>query len=125
MLTKKQLLILFLISSEPGIKEIYTLVKIFDRADFPANMKENLQPLLKNNLISVSAKFDNGTAKEYKITETGTNILKLDFDSLKIINYVKTLDEPKLLLDITQGYINKQNALNNPDPDCADMSHGR
>ncbi|WP_136669323.1 hypothetical protein [Flavobacterium sp. H122] len=107
-LTEKQILILYLIASEPGIKGIYTLVKIFDRADFPANMTENLNPLLKENLISISEKFDNGTAKEYKITQEGENFLKLNFDALKTINYIKTMDEPKLILEITQAYINKQ-----------------
>ena len=109
MLTEKQILILYLIASEPGIKGFYTLVKIFDRADFPANMTENLNPLFEKNLITVSEKFDNGTTKEYRITEEGQNILKLNFDAVKIINYIKKMDEPKLVLEITQSYITKQN----------------
>ena len=108
MLTEKQILILYLIASKPGIKGIYTLVKIFDRADFPANMTKNLEPLLKKNLITVSEKFDNGTEREYRITDKGKNLLLFDFDAVKTINYIKTLNEPKLLLEITQNYIDKQ-----------------
>jgi DNA-binding MarR family transcriptional regulator len=109
MLTKKQKLILFLIYSEPGIRGIYTLVKIFDRVDFPANMKANLDPLIEKNLIVVFENFDNGTAKNYRITESGKKFLSENFNDLEIIDYIKTMDEPSLLLELTEKYIEKKN----------------
>jgi hypothetical protein len=60
-MTVKQKLILFLISCDPGIRGIYKMVQIYDRADFPSKMTENLEPLLNDNLIFVSENFDNGT----------------------------------------------------------------
>jgi DNA-binding MarR family transcriptional regulator len=107
MLSQKQIILLFLISSEPGIKDIYTLVKIFDKVDFPSNMTENLTELIQKNFVSVSENFENGTAQKYQTTENGKNFLKHNFDSEKIIEYVKTMCDPKLLLEIMQTYIAK------------------
>lgn len=112
MLTTKQKLILFLISCEPGIKDIYTLVKIFDRADFPAAMTENIQPLLDNNLVAVSEHFANGTPNKYEITESGKAYLADGFNDNGIINCIKSMDNPGLLLEITQAYIAKRNTNN-------------
>lgn len=109
MLNKKQILILFLIASEPGIKGIYSLVKLFDKADFPARISENIDKLLQNHLIVVSENFDNGTPKNYKITENGKVFLKHNFNDLEILEYVKEMDEPKLISEITEVYINKKN----------------
>jgi hypothetical protein len=109
MLTKKQILILFLISSEPGIRGISSLMKLFDRADFPSNISSNLNELLKNNLITVFENFDNGTAKNYKISESGKNFLIANFNDSEIIEFVENMDEPKLILEITKAYINKKN----------------
>ena len=109
MLTKKQILILFLISSEPGIKGIYSLVKLFNKVDFPENISENLYDLIQENLIVVSEKFENGTDKEYKTTEKGLAVLKNKFKDSEIIEFVSEMDEPKLILEITKAYINKKN----------------
>ena len=109
MITKKQLLLLFLISSEPGIRGIYSLTKLFNRVDFPAKIEENLNHLIENNLIIVSENFENGTAKEYQITEKGRMILINEFIDTEIIDYVKELDEPKLILEITEICIKKKN----------------
>jgi len=110
MLTKKQILILFFISSDPGIRGISSLMKLFDRADFPANISLNLEVLLQNNLITVFESFGNGTAKKYKISENGKNFLIDNFNDSEIIRFVKSMDEPKLILEITKSYINKKNA---------------
>jgi len=110
-MTIKQKLIMFLISCEPGIKDIYTMVKVYDRADFPSNMTESLKPLLDNNLIFVSQNFDNGTANKYEITEHGKKYLDQNFVPDEIINYIKTMDNPEQLLFITQNYIDRQNGL--------------
>jgi DNA-binding MarR family transcriptional regulator len=105
MLTKKQTLILFLIYSKPGIRGIYTLVKIFNIVDFPANMKENLDPLIEKNLIIVFENFDNGTPKNYQITEEGEKFLFENFNDVEIIDYIKTMDEPELLIEVVEKYI--------------------
>lgn len=110
MLSNRQILILFLISSEPGIKGIYSLVKLFDRADFPARISENLNELLLKNLIIISENFDNGTAKNYRTTEKGEIFLKNNFNDLEIIKYVAKMQEPILLLEITKTYIERKNS---------------
>jgi DNA-binding MarR family transcriptional regulator len=110
-MTIKQKLIIFLISCDPGIRDIYTMVKVYDRANFPSNMTENLKPLLDNNLIFVSQNFDNGTANKYEITENGKKYLDQNFVADEVINYIKTMDNPEQLLFITQTYIDRQNSL--------------
>lgn len=110
-MTTKQKLILFLISCDPGIRDIYTMVKIYDRADFPAKMTENLKPLLDNNLIYVTQNFDNGTAGKYAITEKGQAYLDNNFEGAQIIEYIKTMDNPDFLLKLTQTYIDTKNGL--------------
>ena len=109
MLTEKQLLILFLIASMPKFRGIYTLVKIFDRVDFPSKMTENLDSLLNKNLICVAEYFDNGTAKSYQVTEDGESFISHNFNAMKTIDYIKTMDEPKLLLEIMQTYVDNKN----------------
>jgi DNA-binding PadR family transcriptional regulator len=104
-MTSKQKLILFLISRDPGIRDIYTMVKIFDRADFPSQIDENLQPLLDNDLIYVSENFDNGTPNKYAITERGEAYLNENFNDTEIIDYINTMDNPDFLLRLTQKYI--------------------
>jgi hypothetical protein len=110
-MTTKQKLILFLISCDPGIRDIYTMVKVYDRADFPSNMTENLKSLLDNNLIFVAQNFDNGTANKYEATENGKTYLDQNFEPEEVINYIKTMDNPEQLLFITQTYIDRQNGL--------------
>ena len=110
MLTKKQLLILFLISSEPGVKGVYSLVKLFDRADFPAKISENIDILLQNDLIITFENFENGTPKNYKITEKGILLLENNFNDSEIIEYVKKMNKPELILEITKEYIERKNA---------------
>ena len=76
MLTKKQKLILFLISCEPGIRDIYTMVKTYDRPDFPFKITENLEPLLDNDLIIVTENFLTEQQINMRLLKKGENILK-------------------------------------------------
>lgn len=110
-MTIKQKLILFLISCDPGIRSIYKMVYIYDRADFPSKMTENIEPLLKDNLIFVSENFDNGTPSIYSITEKGKEFLNNNFVDTEVIEYIKTMQNPELLLKITQAYIDRKNGL--------------
>ena len=111
-MTSKQKLILFLISCDPGIRDIYNMVKIYDRADFPAKMGENLKPLLDNKLIYVTDNFDNGTPNKYGITDNGKAYLNNYFNDIEIIEYIKTLDNPDFLLRLTQLTLTKKTAYN-------------
>lgn len=112
-MTHKQKLILFLISCDPGVRDIYRLIKFFDRADyvnFPSNMTANLKILLDDNLIQVAKWFDNKTEpSEYSITEKGKAYLDENFNDEEIIAYIKGMIEPGILLEVTQAYINKKN----------------
>jgi DNA-binding MarR family transcriptional regulator len=110
-MTTKQKLILFLISCNPGIRDIYTMIKIFDRADFPSKMGENLEQLLDNNLIYVTHNFDNGTPNRYAVTDNGKAYLDNNFNETETIEYIKKLDNPDFLLQLTQTYIDKKNGL--------------
>ncbi|CAD0009352.1 hypothetical protein [Flavobacterium salmonis] len=107
MLTKKQILILFLISGNPGIRGIYTLMKFFDRADFPSDIMINLNVLVENNFIIGLEKFENSTDKNYMITKNGENFLSENFSSSEIIDYIKTMDDPTFMLELTKAYIDK------------------
>jgi hypothetical protein len=110
-MTNKQNLVLFLISCNPGIRDIYTMIKVFNRADFPNKMDESLNPLLEQNLIYVSENFKNGTANKYAITNDGIKFLKNTFNEENLINYINTMDNPEQLLFITQTYIDKLKEL--------------
>jgi DNA-binding MarR family transcriptional regulator len=110
-MTTRQKLILFLIYCNPGIRDIYQMVKVYDRADFPSSMEENLKPLLEEGLIYVSKNLDNGTPFIYEITEEGIIYLEQNFDDIEIIEYVKNMQNPYLLLQITQSYIDRKNGL--------------
>lgn len=107
MLTKKQILILFLISDDPGINGIYSLVKFFDRADFPSNIRDNVEVLLRNGLVVISERFDNGTEKKYQITKEGKEFLLDNFSISETIQYIETMENPDLVLGITKAYIEK------------------
>jgi len=110
-MTEKQKILLFLISCDPGVRSIYKMVKVYDRASFPFKVTENLQPLLDEKLIVVSKYFDNGTANEYKITEKGEEFLNHNFNDEEIIHFIKTMDDPDQLLMITQAYIDRKNGI--------------
>ena len=87
------------------------MVKVYDRADFPAKMTENLKPLLDNNLIFVAQNFNNGTPNRYEITVNGKKFLDENFDADEAVNCINAMDNPEQLLFITQTYIDKQNGL--------------
>lgn len=110
-MTLRQKLILFHISCDPGIRDIYRMVKIYDRADFPSKMSENLKPLLDEELICITGNFDNGKPSHYAITEKGQNYLFENFNDQEILEYVKQMQNPELLLLLTQAGIDQKNAL--------------
>ena len=92
-------------------KSEYSLIKHFDRADFPVNLDENLKPLLENEHIIVSSILDNGTPFEYSITEKGKNYINVNFNDQEIIEHIKRMDNPEFILKITKTLIDKKNGL--------------
>src|SRR5438128_2229057 len=110
-MTTKQKLILFLFSCNPGIRNINSMIKIYNRADFPSKIGENLKPLLENSLIYVTHNFDNGTPNRYAVTDNGKAYLNNNFNDAEIIEYIKALDNPDFLLWLTQSYIDRKNGL--------------
>ena len=105
MLTTRQKLILFLIDADPGIRDIYRMVELYDRADFPSNMTEHLDTLLNAAYIRISKWFDNGTPAAYEISEKGKSYLTQHFQATEAIEHVKQMRNPELLLKIVQTYI--------------------
>ncbi len=107
-MTPRQKLMLFLISSDPGIRGTYKMLKFYDRTDFPANLKENLKPLIDDELIKVSAYYDNKQPSEYAITDKGKLYLEENFDEKEIFEFIKTVHNPDFLYQITKAYIDKK-----------------
>jgi DNA-binding PadR family transcriptional regulator len=100
---QKEILILYLINSDPGIRSIYGLVKHFDRANFPAEIGKSIDVLLERKLVIVTKYFDNGTASEYGITDDGKKYLDKEFKKDEILKYIQTFDKP----DILYLYVNR------------------
>lgn len=110
-MTPRQKLMLFLISSDPGIRGDYKMQMFYDKVDFPAKVTENLKPMLDEGLIKPSKYYDNKTVSEYEITEKGQLYLDNNFDENEIFNYIKTVHNPDFLMDITKSYIDKKNSV--------------
>ena len=109
-MTSKQKLILFLISSDPGIRSIYDLVKHFDKADFPSEMTKNLKVLLDQKLIQPSKWFDSKIEpSEYSITNDGKIYIDNYLNDAEILGYLNNLPTQGILLEITKVYIDKKN----------------
>ena len=109
MLNNKQLLILYLISYIPGIKYIDRLVRLLDRADFPAGIeiRKDLDILLKEKLIVTHENFDNDTPKSYTTTLEGITYLNHHFNKKEIIAYIKSMDNPDFMQELVTASFNK------------------
>jgi DNA-binding MarR family transcriptional regulator len=110
-MTPRQKLMLFLISSDPGIRGDYKMQMFYDRTDFPAKVTENLKPMLAEGLIKPSKYYDNKTVSEYEITEKGKLYLDKHFDEIEIFNYIKTVHNPDFLMEITKKNIDKKKTI--------------
>ena len=97
-MSEKQKLMLYLIANYPFLREVYQLVKVFDRVSFPAQIAFNLEPLIKEGLVEVDRLFDNNTPAAYRATAKGLEYLKEKISVEHLIQYVKTLNDPTQLL---------------------------
>lgn len=99
----KEILVLFLINGNPGIRTIYGLIRHFDRAKFPAEMGKSIDQLISHDLIKVTGYFDNNTPSEYGITENGKDYLRREFNKEQILKYIGTFDRPELTIAYVQN----------------------
>lgn len=106
-MTEKELLVLFLIDKLPSLNNIYSLAKLFDRADFPANIDKVLQNLKESELIELAEIRPLNEMPVYKLNDKGKNVLKSDFKKVEIFQYIQTLDNPGFLYEITEKLTNK------------------
>jgi len=108
---QKDILILFLINSDPGIKDTHNLTKFFDRVDFPAKIGETIDRLLAKEFIAVIGLFSNGTPFKYATTDKGKDFINKEFKGDEILKYILTLDNPEFLHELTKLYIDKANRV--------------
>jgi len=107
-LTLRQKLILFLISYD-GFNDQYRLDKLLDRADFPSELGKNLPPLLMEELICVIGFANNGAPFKYELTEKGKKVLAENAFRTEVLNYIKTMQEPTFLLQVTAKLMDREN----------------
>ena len=105
-MSDKESLILFLIDRHPSLNNIYGLIQLFDRADFPSNVGETLDILKDFNFI-IPKKSDSNELMKYSTTITGQNYLKTEFNDEEILDYIKTMQNPTFLYELTELLISK------------------
>jgi len=105
-MTEKELLVLFFIDKHPSLNSVYSLTQIFDRADFPANITQVLTILKKSELIEFAEVRPLNKMPIYKSSSKGKKLLELNLKKTAIFEYIKTLENPDFLYEITQKLIN-------------------
>lgn len=106
-ITDKQKLILFLLFCDPGIKDIYSMVNVYERADYPFQLGENLKVLIDLQWVWVTQYMDNGTPVLFELTEAGRSYVKEHIDKNALIGFIKTLQAPDFILEVTQSCFDK------------------
>jgi len=106
-MSNKESLILFLIDKHPRLNNIYGLTKIFDRADFPGNVSECLNFLMDSELIEINRNNYPEILPVYELTSNGKTYLKSEFNGKNILNFIKTMQNPKFLYELTELILNK------------------
>ena len=106
-MSKKELLVLFLIDKLPSLNNIYSLTRLYYRADFPANIDQVLKDLKSSKLIEFA---ENRTLNKMQVCKSsfkGRKVMKSDFNLVEILDYINTLDNPDFLYEITEKLMNK------------------
>jgi hypothetical protein len=106
-ISDKQKLILFLLYCDPGIKDIYSMVNVYERADYPFHLGEHLKVLFDSQLVWVSQYMDNGTPALFELTEAGRSYVKEHIDKEGLMDFIKTLQAPDFILEVTQSCFDK------------------
>ena len=108
----KDILVLLLIAVEPGVRGIHRLNLILDRASFPFEVGLSLKKLLDLEYISVEKHYDdtNRSPVKYVPTEKGAKYLDAQLNEEKMIQYVKSMDNPDFLLELTTAILKKKRA---------------
>jgi DNA-binding PadR family transcriptional regulator len=106
-MSNKECLILFLIDKHPRLNNIYGLTQIFDRAEFPGNVSECLNFLKDSELIEINRNNSPEMLPIYKLTSNGKTYLKSEFNGNNILNFIKTMRNPKFLYELTELILKK------------------
>lgn len=106
-ISDKQKLILFLLYCDPGIKDIYSMVNVYERADYPFQLGENLKSLIDLQLLWVSQYMDNGTPALFELTDAGKALVKENVGKEALLAYIKTLQAPDFILGLVQSCFEK------------------
>lgn len=99
-ITARDQFVLLLIG-RTGINNIFKLILRFDRADFPNNVRKNLDILLDRNLIYPTKFHENGHATHWGVTDTGETFIKNNISKEDMIDHVKEMKNPDFLLELT------------------------
>ncbi|WP_108870248.1 hypothetical protein [Aquimarina aquimarini] len=103
----KELLILFLIDKHSSLNNIYSLTRIFDRADFPSDVSNVLKVLMSSKLIEYAENRPLNKMQVYKSTVNGKKLLESNFNQKETLDYINTLEDPKFLYELTELLLNK------------------
>lgn len=103
----KQKLILFLLYCDPGIRDFKSMVNVYERADYPFQLGENLKGLLELQLVWVTQFMDNGTPALFELTDSGRAYVKEHIEKDALIGFIKTLQAPDFVLGVTQSCFDK------------------
>jgi hypothetical protein len=105
--SQKQLLVLFFIACEPGIKDIYSMVKVYERADYPFDLGVQLKALFDRQFVHVTKYLDNGTPALFAVTDKGKVYLDQHLDREALISYINSLQAPEFLLQVAHSCLEK------------------
>ena len=110
-LRDKDILVLLLITVDPGVRGIHRLNLILDRASFPFEVGLSLEKLIALEYISVAKYYDetNRSPTSYIPTEKGKKYIAAELNEEKIMQYIQSMENPDHLLELI-GAILKRNA---------------
>ncbi|ANE50079.1 hypothetical protein [Flavisolibacter tropicus] len=106
-ISDKQKLILFLLYCDPGIKDIKSMVNVYERADYPFLLGENLKVLFDLQLVWVTQYMDNDTPVLFELTDAGRAYVNEHIEKNALFEFIKTLQAPDFILEVTQSCFDK------------------
>lgn len=106
-ISDKQKLILFLLFCDPGIKDLKSMVNVYERADYPFQLGENLKVLFDLQMVWVTQYMDNGTPVLFELTDAGRTYVKEHIEKRALIEFIQTLQAPDFILEVAQSCFDK------------------